>query len=159
MSAATRHAADVGRAGVLSRDPGRVSGDGDTGHRWAFTVGRNNRELIKRWVERAHDGYRIEISQPKRTEAQNRLLWPLLTSLSLDLKWHGLTLSPEDWKDLLTASFRKEARVVPNLEGNGFVALGMRTSTMSKAEFSDFIEFINAFASREGVTLRQEETA
>lgn len=156
MSAAARHAGDTSRASVLPGDPSRVSGDGDTGHRWAFTVGRNNRDLIKRWVERAHDGYRIEISQPKRTDAQNRALWPLLTSLSVGLKWHGLTLSPEDWKDLLTASFRKEARVVPNLEGNGFVALGMRTSTMSKAEFSDFIEFTLAFASREGVTLRDD---
>ncbi len=159
MSAPTRHAPDTGRAGVLSGDPDRVSGDTDTGHRWAFTVGRNNRDLIKRWVERAHDGYRVEISQPKRTVEQNKLLWLLLTPLSLQLKWHGLTLSPEDWKDLLTASFRKEARVVPNLEGNGFVALGMRTSTMSKAEFSDFIEFIMAFAAREGVTLNQTEAA
>ena len=159
MNEPARHAGDTGRASVLPGDPDRVSGDGDTGHRWAFTVGRNNRDLIKRWVERAHDGYRIEISQPKRTDAQNKLLWPLLTSLSVGLKWHGLALSPEDWKDLLTASFRKEARVVPNLEGNGFVALGMRTSTMGKAEFSDFIEFILAFASREGVTLREKEDA
>lgn len=157
MNEPARHAGDTGRAGVLPSDPDRVSGDGDTGHRWAFTVGRNSRDLIKRWVERAHDGYRIEISQPKRTDAQNKLLWPLLTSLSMGLKWHGLALSPEDWKDLLTASYRKEARVVPNLEGNGFVALGMRTSTMSKAEFSDFMEFVFAFASREGVTLGKDE--
>lgn len=156
MSVATRHAPGTGRASVLPGDPDRVSGHGDTGHRWAFVVGRNNRALIRQWVERAHDGYRIEISQPRRTEAQNRLLWPLLTALSVQLKWHGLNLSPEDWKDLLTASFRKEARVVPNLEGNGFVALGMRTSTMSKAEFSDFIEFINAFGAENGVEFERD---
>ena len=67
--------------------------------------------------------------------------------------------SRADWKDLLTASFRKEARVVPNLEGNGFVALGMRTSNMSVPEFSDYLEFIHAFAAREGVDLSREDAA
>ena len=71
--------------------------------RWAFIIGKNNRELIRRWLDRAPDGFRIEIAAPKRTDAQNRLLWPLLTALSVQVKWHGLTLSPEDWKDIMTA--------------------------------------------------------
>jgi hypothetical protein len=36
--------------------------------------------------------------------------------------------------------------VVPNLEGTGFVALGLSTSKMSKREFSDLLELVNAFA-------------
>lgn len=120
--------------------------------RWSFALNRDNRERVKRWVDKAPAGMRVEFAEPKRTDAQNRLLWPLLTALSTQLKWHSLTLSPEDWKDLLTASFRKEARVVPNLEGNGFVALGMRTSDMSVGEFSDYLEFIHAFGAQNGVT-------
>ena len=127
--------------------------------RWAFVIGKNNRELIRRWLDRAPDGFRVEIAEPKRTDAQNRLLWPLLTALSVQVKWHGLTLSPEDWKDVMTAGLKREARMVPNMDGNGFVALGMRTSTMTKAEFSELIELIHAFAAREGVTLEREEAA
>ena len=127
--------------------------------RWAFVIGKNNRELIRRWLDRAPDGFRVEIAEPKRTDAQNRLLWPLLSALSIQVKWHGLTLSPDDWKDVMTAGLKREARMVPNMDGNGFVALGMRTSTMTKAEFSELIELIHAFAAREGVTLEREEAA
>lgn len=127
--------------------------------RWAFTISKANREMIRRWLDRAPDGFRIEIAEPKRTDAQNRLLWPLLTALSVQLKWHGLTLSPEDWKDVLTAGLKREARMVPNMDGNGFVALGMRTSNMTKAEFGELIELIHAFAAREGVNLEREEQA
>lgn len=127
--------------------------------RWAFVIGKNNRELIRRWLDRAPDGYRVEIAEPKRTAAQNRLLWPLLSALSIQVKWHGLTLSPDDWKDVMTAGLKREARMVPNMDGNGFVALGMRTSTMTKAEFSELVELIHAFAAREGVSLEREEAA
>ena len=127
--------------------------------RWAFVIGKNNRELIRRWLDRAPDGFRVEIAEPKRTDAQNRLLWPLLTALSVQVKWHGLTLSPEDWKDVMTAGLKREARMVPNMDGNGFVALGMRTSTMTKAEFSELVDLIHAFAAREGVSLEREEAA
>ena len=59
--------------------------------------------------------------------------------------WHGRKLSAEDWKHIFTASL-KRMDVVPNLEGTGFVALGLSTSKMSKREFSDLLELVNAFA-------------
>jgi hypothetical protein len=40
---------------------------------------------------------------------------------------------------------------VPGVDG-GFVALGVRTSKMSKAEFSEYIEAIYAFGSERSVT-------
>lgn len=124
--------------------------------RWSFRVTEYERPRILEWVRRAPVGTRVEIAEPARTDAQNRLLWPLLTTLSVKLKWHGLTLSPEDWKDVMTAGLKREARMVPNMDGNGFVALGMRTSTMTKAEFSELIELIHAFAAREGIELERE---
>ena len=131
--------------------------------RWSFIVTPAKRDMILQWVKRAPDGYRIEIAEPRRTDAQNRLLWPLLTCLSVQLKWHGLTLSPEDWKDVITAGLKREARMVPNMDGNGFVALGMRTSSMTKAEFSELVELVYAFGGQNGVTFdepaRERETA
>jgi hypothetical protein len=132
--------------------------------RWSFVLNPAKREMVKRWIDRAPNGYRVEISEPKRTDAQNRLLWPLLTCLSVQLKWHGLTLSPEDWKDVMTAGLKREARMVPNKDGNGFVALGMRTSTMTKAEFGELVELVYAFGAQNGVdfdtpTANQTEAA
>lgn len=124
--------------------------------RWAFVISRGNRDMIRRWLDKAPDGFRVEISEPRRSNDQNALMWVYLTEISRQVKWHGLTLSPEDWKDVLSAGLKREVRTVPNIDGNGFVALGMRTSTLTKAEMTDLIELILAFAAREGVNLERE---
>jgi hypothetical protein len=41
--------------------------------------------------------------------------------------------------------------VVPNIEGTGFVALGLSTSRMTKGEMSDLMELIAAFGAERGV--------
>lgn len=102
-------------------------------------------------IRRAPMGYTVEIAPETRTKVQNRLLWPLLADVARQVEWHGLRLSQDDWKDMFTAGL-KNLRVVPNLDGSGFVALGQRTSTMSKRTFSDLIELIFAFGSDRGVS-------
>lgn len=90
----------------------------------------------------------------KRSQDQNRKLWPMLTDLSRQLEWtvNGVTqqLEPEDWKDLMTNAMETEQRMAPGVNG-GFVMLGRRTSRMTKTEFSDLIEVIYAFGSQKGV--------
>lgn len=85
----------------------------------------------------------------QRSTQANRLMWKLLNDIAGQLEWAGGKLSPEDWKDLITASMRRQT-VVPGLDG-GLVALGGRTSKMTKAEFSDLIECIRAVGSERGV--------
>ena len=127
--------------------------------RWSFIVGPATRARLHQWLDRARDGMRIEFSEPARTDAQNRLLWPLLTALSEQVVWGGLTLSPEDWKDIMTAGLRREIRTALNIDRNGYVMLGMRTSRMTKAEFSELIELIRAFGAREGVDFGDQHEA
>ena len=50
-------------------------------------------------------------------------------------------------------------RMVPNLDGNGFVSLGRSSSALSKEEFSDLMELIAAFAAERGVDLGEKEAA
>lgn len=100
-------------------------------------------------VRTAPEGHVVEIRQAKRTDAQNRLLWPLLNHLADALPWHGQALTAEEYKDLLTAALRRE-KVVPGI-GGGVVVLGQRTSKMTKAEFNDLIEFIYSFAAERGI--------
>ena len=80
----------------------------------------------------------------------NAALWAMLGDISSQIDWHGIKLSPEEWKDLLSAGLVK-TRVVPNIDGTGFVILGQRTSTMSKRTFSDLLELVAAFGSERGV--------
>lgn len=96
-------------------------------------------------VQTAPDGFCVTVAEPTRNLEQNAALWAVLSEVSEHVVWHGRKLSPEDWKHVFTASL-KRMDVVPNLEGTGFVALGLSTSKMSKREFSDLLELVNAFA-------------
>jgi len=94
---------------------------------------------------------RLTLGRPERKRSldQNRLLWALLRDLSDQVQWHGLTLTPEEWKDLATAALKKH-RIVPGMDG-GFVMVGGHTSRMTKAEFSELLETIYAFGADRGV--------
>ncbi len=95
-------------------------------------------------------GTRITISQgDPRTLEQNAKLWAMLSDVSNQVDWYGQKLANEDWKDLFTAVLRQQ-RTVPGI-GGGFVVLGLRTSKMSKREFSELVEIIYAFGSEKGV--------
>lgn len=91
----------------------------------------------------------LSLGRPRRTLDQNAKMWPMLTDIARQVEWHGLKLSPEDWKDILTASLRKQ-RAVPGIDG-GFVVLGMSTSKMGKELFSDLIELMYAFGAEHDV--------
>lgn len=106
-------------------------------------------------VREAPEGFVVTIGEPTRNLEQNALLWTLLHAISDAVDWHGRRLSPEDWKHIFSASLRK-LQVVPNLEGTGFVALGLSTSKMSRREFSDLIELATAFAAERGIQLEDE---
>jgi hypothetical protein len=116
------------------------------------------RDKAHNWIDRVPAGTRLEFKAPRRSVDQNALLWALLTDIASQVVWYGQKLSAEDWKDILTASLRK-ARVVPGIDAGTFVPLGMRTSDMSKAEFSELIELIYAFGAQHGVKFHNEENA
>lgn len=105
-------------------------------------------------VMSAPENFRVEIRPRTRSLDQNSLLWSLLTTLSKELKWpvNGKleVLSPEDWKDNLSASLHQENRITQGIRG-GFVMLGRSTSKMTVKEMTDLIELIYAFGSDHGV--------
>ena len=101
---------------------------------------------------------RFTLGRPtqKRSNDQNRLMWALLNDLSQQVQWHGLTLTPEEWKDLATAALKKH-RIVPGMDG-GFVMVGGHTSRMNKREFSGLLETIYSFGSEQGVAWSDDAT-
>jgi hypothetical protein len=90
-----------------------------------------------------------------RSLEQNARLWAMLSDVSEQVDWYGRKLAGEDWKHIFTASLRK-LDVVPNIEGTGFVALGLSTSNMTKAELSDLMELISAFGAERGVVFKEQ---
>lgn len=116
------------------------------------------RQMAVREVVNAPEGYVVEVKEPTRSLEQNAALWAALHDVSEQVEWYGKRLTPEDWKHVFTASLRK-LEVVPNLDGTGFVALGMSTSRMSKREMSDLLELIHAFGAERGVIFHTLERA
>lgn len=99
----------------------------------------------------------LTIKLETRTQAQNRLMWPILTAFAKQLQWpingRMVWMEPEDWKDVLSAAFKREqVRLAMGLDGS-VVMLGQRTSQFKKKEFGDWIEFLYSTAAERGVSL------
>jgi hypothetical protein len=103
----------------------------------------------------APEGYACTISEPTRNSEQNSRMWAALGDVSEQVVWYGKKLTPDDWKNVFSASL-KRLDVVPNLDGSGFVALGMSTSRLSKREMADLITLIDAFGAEHNVHWSKE---
>ena len=125
--------------------------------RYEFVIHKGNRETLAQKLLALPTGWRIVFQEPKRTVDQNSRFWALLTAVSTQLKWHGQRLTPDDWKIVFMSALNQELRLVPNIHGNGFVQLGRSSSKLSKAEMSELMELIEAFAAEHGVTLWEGE--
>lgn len=68
-----------------------------------------------RWIQGLPVGTKVEFKPPSRSLDQNAKLWACLTDVSRQVEWYGQKLTPEEWKDVFSASLRK-AKVVPGLD-------------------------------------------
>lgn len=85
-----------------------------------------------------------------RSTQANRRMWAMLRDLSQQVVWHGQKLAEEDWKHVLSAGLKKQ-RIVPNIENNGFVVLGLSTSRMTVAEMNELMDLIEMFGAVQNV--------
>lgn len=122
-------------------------------------TGREVRERVCRWVMKAPTNTRVELKEARRSIDQNSRMWAMLTEVARQVEWHGLKLSPDDWKLIFMAGLNQEMRLVPNIDGNGFVNLGRSSSDLSKAEMGDLMELIAAFGASHGVTFFDDQVA
>lgn len=102
-------------------------------------------------------GSRFEIKAAKRSTDQNSRMWAMLTEVAQQLPWHGVKLRPDDWKLIFLDGLKRELRIVPNLDGTGFINLSRSSSDLSKSEMADLIELIFSFGAKHGVTFADDE--
>lgn len=98
----------------------------------------------------------LELRQETRSTPQNRKLWVMLGEIATQVDWYGKKLDSEDWKNIFTASLKKQ-RTVPGIDG-GFVVLGTKTSRMTKPEMAELIELMHAFGAEKNVTFKDIES-
>ena len=119
----------------------------------ALVVIRNpdDRRLCEQYIARTMPGDRVEFKRSRRSLPQNARMWAMLTDVSRQVEWYGSKMTPDDWKLIFLDALKREVRVVPALDGRGFVNLGRSSSDLSKEEMSDLMELIAAFGTQHGV--------
>jgi hypothetical protein len=117
------------------------------------------RQRAAHWCAKLPTGTRVTFNAPKRTLDQSAKIWAALTDISQQLTHHGQKLPPNEWKVVFLAALKKEMRVVPGLDGTGFVPLGFSSSDLSKEEMSALIDLIHMWGAEHGVVFGDEEKA
>jgi|SRR5579864_1420783 len=116
---------------------------------------RWSRERAATWCWGADLGTVVTFqAQDKRTNEQNALMWALLTEIAEQVPWHGQQLAPDDWKQLFLAGMDRGARMVPALDGRGFINLNTSSSALRVAEFARLLDDIQKFIAERGVIVR-----
>lgn len=128
--------------------------DPQQGHKLLMTLWGE----MKPWLMAGHR-LEIEVRPERRNDSQNALLHALLGEIAANVEWAGKRWDIEDWKRLLTAAWLRarqhHAVMVPAVDGHGFEVLYRRTSTLSKSECAELIDFIQAWAAEQGVHIEQ----
>lgn len=120
---------------------------------------QSERKRAADWCMTAPAGTTVEFKESKRSTEQNARMWALLTDVARQVEWHGVKLSPDDWKLIFMDALNQEMRLVPNLTGNGFINLGRSSSRLTKAEFGDLMTLIEEFGARHDVKFSEPEKA
>jgi len=101
----------------------------------------------------------LSIAEQKRSSPQNAKLHALIGEIAAQKEWAGQRWDAEVWKRLLTAAWLRaqgeRVTVVPSLDGAGVDVVFRPTSSLTKAECSDLLEFVQAWAAQNGVNCAQ----
>ena len=116
--------------------------------------GEHQRRLAHQLIDKAPQDAVVKVSAAKRSDDQNAKMWAMLSDISR-AKPEGRAHIPEVWKCIFMAALGHEVKFEMGLDGQPF-PIGFRTSKLTKAQMSDLIEFIYAYASKHGVKWSEE---
>jgi hypothetical protein len=126
--------------------------------RAVYLSGRYQRDYAKRLIDEAPDGDVMQIGKPTRTLEQNAKMHPMLDDILNQVPAKRM-MSRDDLKLQFLNALGVEMRFIPELEGEGLFPVGLRSSTLTKQQFSALIELIYEFGAKHGVRWTDERKA
>ena len=107
---------------------------------------------------------RMEIKAQSRSEEQNAKYHAMLSEIATQAQHLGAKWSAEDWKRLLVDLFAKETglqggKIIPSLDSNGIVQLGLQTRDFTKEQAMEFITFLEAWGANNGIIFKDVASA
>lgn len=109
-------------------------------------------------VANAPAGHKVTVSEPSKSRDQEEKYHAAIGEIAkANPEYMGMRMDAEDWKRLLVDIYvkyrrelgkplRQDGRIVPALDKQGFVQLGVQTRRFLKEEASGFIEFLDFYA-------------
>jgi hypothetical protein len=102
----------------------------------------------------------VTIKPEGRTGSQNAALHAWIGEIAAQVPWAGQKRDAETWKRLLTASWLRtrgeSLEVLPALDGHGVDIVFRHTSSLTKAECAELLDYVQCWAAENGVTNHQE---
>lgn len=113
------------------------------------------------WIDRAIQrgresrAWTMELREAKRTDDQNAALHGLIGQIIKQRPIHnGIPMDMALWKASFMQALGEEIRFLPTLDGKSVFPIGLSTSALPVARFSELIEYILWWAANEGLTVK-----
>ena len=99
----------------------------------------------------------LEVKDASKSREQEEKYHAIIGDIAKQAQHMGAKWDSETWKRLLCDKFVREiglsSQIMANLDGDGLIQLGFQTRKFTKEQASEFVEFLQAWAADNGVTL------
>jgi hypothetical protein len=126
-----------------------------------FNAQQGHKVLTDAWTQIKAElmaGHKITLTVKRQTRSvdQNAMFHSLIGQIAKQAQHAGARWDTESWKRFLVDQWAKETgrssgKVAPSLDGERVVQLGMQTRNFTKAEASEFTEWLFAWCDENGV--------
>ena len=133
-------------------------------------VGPVQKQFAHQCIDKAPYGYMLTLQEQIKKREQEEKYHAQIGDIAKQCKFMGQKFSREDWKRMLIDAFARVkaeegkplkgyGRIVPSLDGTGFVQLGIQSRDFSKSIASEFIEHLYAWGSQQEPSVVWSEPA
>jgi hypothetical protein len=108
------------------------------------------RDRAKMLIDNAPVGYVVRLGEPTRNLDQNAKLHAMIADIQAQVD-DMARFSAEDVKLRFMNALGMEMRFLPELDGAGVFPVGLKSSTLTVAQFSGLIELLYKYGAEHGV--------
>lgn len=102
----------------------------------------------------------LEIKAVNKSREQEEKYHAMIGDIAKQASHLGSKWDSESWKRFLLWQFAKDTntnqgQIVPSLDGTGIVQLGLQSRSFTKEQASEFVEWLHAWGSENGITFTE----
>jgi hypothetical protein len=113
-------------------------------------IGPTQRAYAHKLIDEAPADHVMQLGKETRREAQNRKLWPMLADIQRQVPGMA-SFNTDDIKLRFLNLLGTEMRFLPTIEGEGVFPVGLKSSTLTVAQFSGLVELLYKYGAEKGV--------